>query len=180
MKILTQSLVLFITALCMLACGLNKEQTKAAEAALTELKKLDAATEIGINKLEYSKMLINAQAAVKDASSILPDGELKNEINGAMQGYLDAKTVWFIMGEDDFFFACMQQPDTAGLDEIQRRLSELACDPEGGAIVRKYGIPIRDYKEQGKIADKGRVIKKEAVIAGEHVKKLDGLYGKMN
>jgi hypothetical protein len=143
--------------------GLTAKQEKVAEEALSELRKLDAATDIGISKLEYSKMLITAQSASTEAVSTLQDGELKTAIKGTMASFLDAKTIWFLMGDDDHVFACAIQPDKSGKEDSIKRFIDLECNPEAGEIVRKYGLTLRAYQSNEIVNDKGRLDKKEAI-----------------
>src|ERR1041384_562849 len=89
-----------------------------AKEAIKALQKLDAATEVGINKMEYSKMLIDAQASVNEALNKLPEGELKQEIKLAMESYMDAKTLWYLMKEDTFVFVCENEPDSTNSTDI--------------------------------------------------------------
>ncbi len=77
------------------ACsGLSTAQRTAASDALKALKKMDAATEIGVNYQQFGAMAIEAKAEVNEASSKLPDGELKRELQSAMGTYADALAVW--------------------------------------------------------------------------------------
>lgn len=165
---------------CIACGGLSGKQRKAVDEALTELRKLDAATDVGVSKMEYSKMLISAQAASNNAIEVLPDGELKNEIRESMQGYVDAKTFWNIMKDDDSFFACETQPPPDA-DNINQRLTDLLCNPEGGELVRKYKIPLREFKTgQLSTTGKGAVSKKEGMSriwqsTKEHVQRASSL-----
>lgn len=139
------------------------EQKKYAEEAVRSLKKLDAATDVGINKIDYSKMLIDAQVAVNQAEEKLPDGELKQSITAAMGNYMDAKNLWYLMKEDTMVFVCEKQPDVSGKDEMYRRLSQIACNPEGGELMRKYKISIRNNSGGIDTTGKGLILKKEGI-----------------
>lgn len=77
------------------ACNqVDEKQKKAAEEALTALKKLQAAVQVGMNKVQYSNLLIEAQSAVNQAHQVLPDGELKKALNDTVETYTDANNVW--------------------------------------------------------------------------------------
>lgn len=65
-----------------------------ATSALTALKKIQAATEVGVSYQQYSQLVVDAKAAVNDATSNLPDGELKAELQAAMEAYVDAGEGW--------------------------------------------------------------------------------------
>jgi phage gp46-like protein len=77
------------------ACGgLSSQQQTSANEALKALKKVQAATQVGVNSSQYGQLVIEAQAAVNDASSKLPDGELKKELQAAIEAYGDAPDAW--------------------------------------------------------------------------------------
>lgn len=65
-----------------------------ATPAIKALEKLGSATEVGLNKLKYADLLIEAKTAVNQAQKQLPDGELKNQLLAAMLCYEDAGAVW--------------------------------------------------------------------------------------
>lgn len=140
----------------------TKISQKATDEALEALRKVDAATEVGINKLDYSTLLINAQAVSNHANEVLPEGSVKNGIKATMTSYMDAKTIWFLMGDDDSIWTCAEQPDKTGQAPDMQRFLDLSCNPESGAIAKKYRIPIRSGPTF-QITDKGRIIKKEAL-----------------
>jgi hypothetical protein len=75
------------------ACGGSPGTQKAAE-AVAALRKIHAATEVGVNYQQYGMLLIEAKAKVNDANAVLPDGELKNRLNAAVDAYTDASQVW--------------------------------------------------------------------------------------
>lgn len=62
--------------------------------AIKALRKIEAATQVSVNYLQYSQLVIDAKAQVNEASATLPDGELKNEINASMDAYADVALVW--------------------------------------------------------------------------------------
>ena len=89
-------IILFLFVL-VAACGPSeqqKAQERAARESLKTLQKLEAATEVGVNKLQYGPMLIEAKAAINEANRLLPNGRLKQELNEAMQVFQDADAVW--------------------------------------------------------------------------------------
>lgn len=69
-------------------------QNVVANNAVQALKKMQATTETGVNYQQYSQMLTEAQVAVNEANTKLPDGELKKELEKAMDAYKDAKWAW--------------------------------------------------------------------------------------
>jgi|ERR1044072_1559276 hypothetical protein len=95
----TKPLVMLAVSLVFLfvACGESKEkaeQRAAANNALKALRKVEAATQVGVNFQQYGQLVIDAKAQVNEASSKLPDGELKKELNSAVEAYSDANQVW--------------------------------------------------------------------------------------
>lgn len=97
--------LLFCTLLLLISCGgLNSKQRASSGTALAALQKVKAATEVGVNYNNYGQLLIDAKAAVNEATRILPDGELKTELNAAMDGYADAAQVWGFKIQNNGFF----------------------------------------------------------------------------
>jgi hypothetical protein len=88
--------ILFFAIYLMTACGggLSSEQRGAANDALKALRKVEAATQVGVNYQQYGQLAIDAKAAVNQAVAALPDGELKSEIVAAMEAYADAGDAW--------------------------------------------------------------------------------------
>lgn len=75
--------------------GNTPQSSAAADAALKALRKIDGAvTQVGVSFVQYHSLLIEAQAQVNEALRTLPDGELKREMNAAMEAYNDAGQVW--------------------------------------------------------------------------------------
>lgn len=89
-----------VAAACLLtaACGLSAKQ-QAANDALDALGRIDAALEVRVVYPDYSRLVAEAQAKVDKASTLLPDGEVKTELNAAMQAYKDAKWAWEISNQ---------------------------------------------------------------------------------
>ncbi|HZS10416.1 MAG TPA: hypothetical protein VFD58_36650 [Blastocatellia bacterium] len=72
--------------------------------ALEALEKLRAATEAKPTVETYNQLLAEAKDKVNTASTNLPDGELKRELNQALEAFVDAGAVWTeTHGEDSFF-----------------------------------------------------------------------------
>lgn len=74
--------------------GLIDTQRAAAEAVLKSLRKLDAATEVGVSFEDYHTRLIDTKADVNEGLRALPDGPLKAVLSDAMQAHQDASTFW--------------------------------------------------------------------------------------
>jgi hypothetical protein len=59
-----------------------------------DLRKLQAAANIGTNQLNYDPLLISAKASCDEAERKLPDGKLKIEIDETIRAYVDAYELW--------------------------------------------------------------------------------------
>lgn len=77
-------------------------QDEGATRAWRALRKLAGATEVGINFQEYGSRLIDVKNEVDDATSRMPAGDLKLELNLAMEAYVDAGQAWNQMIRYDF------------------------------------------------------------------------------
>lgn len=92
---ITAVAVIFMQVL--IACGgLSSKQRTAVSEAVAALRKVHAATEVGVNYQQYGMLVIEAKDKVNNANAALPDGELKNRLNAAMDAYADAGQVWGI------------------------------------------------------------------------------------
>lgn len=99
--------------------GLTQAQNEAVETALKSLRKLQAATEVGVSLTSYQNRLIDTKADVDEALRSIPPGSISNAIQTAMQSYQDASTFWS---------ACIQ---------LQHRYDIInATEP----ILNKYGL----------------------------------------
>ena len=74
--------------------GLSSKQKTVASEALAALRKVHAATEVGVSYQQYGTLVIDAKAKVNDANAVLPDGEMKTRLNAAMDAYTDANQAW--------------------------------------------------------------------------------------
>lgn len=84
------------------ACG--NSQPRQAYDALSALRKLQAATEVGVSYAQYHSLLIEAQTQVNNAETALSDGPLKTDLRLAMDSYIDAGTVWQEKMKDPNYF----------------------------------------------------------------------------
>jgi hypothetical protein len=91
------ALVAAITVQLLTACGgLSSKQKTAASEALAALKKIQAATQVGVNYQQYGMLVIEAKDKVNTAHAMLPEGQLKTELDAAMDAYTDAAQAWSI------------------------------------------------------------------------------------
>jgi ABC-type glycerol-3-phosphate transport system substrate-binding protein len=92
-------LIASLLAGCSQSTGGQQTTTKptsplAAVEAVKALRKIEAATQVSVNYFQYSQLVVDAKAQVNEASATLPDGELKKEINAAMDAYADVGLIW--------------------------------------------------------------------------------------
>lgn len=140
---LARNMGALVAAFCLLtaACGLSAKE-QAANEALDALGKIDAALKVRVLYPDYSQLVAEAQAKVDKASSLLPDGELKTELNAAMGAHRDAKWAWEISdqaptptfsGRDSFILAAEHQD-----------LKTLSFDRRNGnrakELMKKYSV----------------------------------------
>lgn len=117
MKLLPQYTFIFCAiAFLALACGgLSSQQKAAASEAITALRKLEAASQVNTTSYpQYSQLVVEAKARVNQAATVLPDGELKNELKAAMDAYADAATAWAGMQNNAYLRADREPGKTLG------------------------------------------------------------------
>lgn len=87
-------------ALFAASCGQPPTKQKSvAQNAVKALRKLEASTQVHPSYTQYNALVIDAKAEVNEVARVLPDGELKSHLNGAIEAYADAATAWSAMGE---------------------------------------------------------------------------------
>jgi hypothetical protein len=65
-----------------------------ARSTLKPLWDLAAATEVGVERAQYANLLLEARSQTDQTLLLLPKGSLQEEINLAMDSFLDAKRAW--------------------------------------------------------------------------------------
>jgi hypothetical protein len=91
----------------------------AAQDAMKALRKLDAATQVGVNFVNYQPLVIDARAKVDEAVSVLPIEQLKSELRSAIDAYADAASAW---------------NDALTSEHL------IISQPPGDSLARKYGL----------------------------------------
>ncbi len=119
----------------------------AAVAALKSLRKMAGAAQMGINFQEYSSRIIDVKADVDESVAQLPNGEIKKEINQALQAYIDAKTIW---------------NDSATTELV------LTQSEPGKSLQRKYKIP---ETTKGLVAEKTVALSTIWSVASKHIER---------
>ncbi len=118
-KSLSAAIILALSgAVSVLLTSCAHGPTKETLEAVAALKKIQAATQVGVSYQQYGLLLIEAKAKTNEATAALPDGALKTDLTTAMDSYADAGTVWGIKIQryslhDD------TQPDKSLIDKYQ-------------------------------------------------------------
>jgi hypothetical protein len=152
-----QLLTTFIVILLAACGGLSSKQRSAAEEAIKSLRKISASTQVGVNYQQYGVLIIDAQAQVNEALAVLPDGELKNEMNATMESYADASQVWGAKIK-------------SGTDEIFTE-----SHPRTTVIIPKYSLPASDYGSSGKSINGNQALKIIWDVANKHLDRASTL-----
>ena len=64
--------------------AVDAARRREADDAVSALRKLEAASQVKPSLMQYNQLVIEAKARVNEASAVLPDGELKQELNAAV------------------------------------------------------------------------------------------------
>ncbi|MDQ2920115.1 MAG: hypothetical protein M3R52_00655 [Acidobacteriota bacterium] len=120
--------VTITAALLVASCGQTQKQKSPAQDAIKALRKLEASTQVHPSYTQYSGLVIDAKSEVNEVARVLPDGELKSHLNGAIDSYADAATAWSVMGE------------TLNGSQLSNR------DEPGKTLSKKYDIDLDPVK----------------------------------
>lgn len=101
------------------ASVVSPQALAAAQDAMKALRKLDAATQVGVNFVNYQPLVIDARAKVDEAVSLLPIEQLKSELRSAIDAYADAASAW---------------NDALTSEHL------IISQPPGDSLARKYGL----------------------------------------
>lgn len=107
---LSYVLVAIVIALGFLlpGCAPSKQELKrvAAEKAIKSLRKVQAASQVGVTLVVYRSLLIDAQADVNEATRTLsPDGKVSGRLKQAMAAYVDAASFWDLVISGETFYS---------------------------------------------------------------------------
>lgn len=89
----SNSIVFLVLCVFIAACGFNKSKS-AADKAIKALRRVDAATDIGINQIEYNARVAEAKVEVDSAIPDIEDSQMKIELSEALEAYKDAAHLW--------------------------------------------------------------------------------------
>jgi hypothetical protein len=94
--------------------------------AFKALRKVKAATEVGINMGDYGKLVVDAKAAVNEVTDQITDMGLKMEVETAMQAYADGLTVYNLFQKEkgDLLFIGESNPQAKQLNNMYRFMRE--------------------------------------------------------
>jgi hypothetical protein len=151
------------------ACGgLSSKQKTAASDTLKALRKIDAASQVGTSYQQYRLMMIDAQAAMSEASASIPDGELKNELSKAVEADSDALIAWEASNE----------MEKNGGSTFSGRLEISAKSKDGQPLHEKYKIDF-ERKDRLMLGTYSLDVALPAIwkVAKEHVDRASKLLG---
>ena len=96
---------------------LTSRQVQAANSALKSLRKLEAATKVGVTYDKYNDLLVDIKANVDEELRDLPKGALRTEIEKAIASYVSAGVLWQSYARID----SMADGDAHGTDDFLER-----------------------------------------------------------
>ena len=85
-------ILIIFASITVVGCARHRPQQ--AYDALASLRRIQAATQVGVLYPQYNELLIDAQARLNNAENILPDGPVNTELRLTMDSYIDAGIVW--------------------------------------------------------------------------------------
>lgn len=96
--------------------------------AIKSLRKLAAATDVGVNFQDYGRRVIDVKAEVEDYLTRVEDGYRKEQIRLSMQAYADAGSAWNEMIRYDFML-----PEFEPAKSLQKKYSIPTVTSPGGS-----------------------------------------------
>jgi hypothetical protein len=85
-----------IPTLCSLiiACSTESPRRAAADRAIKALRRVEAATDIGTNQVEYNSRVADAKIEIDNVTSDIEDPQINTELFRAIEAYTDAAHLW--------------------------------------------------------------------------------------
>ena len=74
--------------------SLLKEQQTLVKVTLKEIKKLNTATKVGINRDEYSRRVLDVASNVQSNLDEIKNTSVRKQLKSALQAYVDANDYW--------------------------------------------------------------------------------------
>jgi hypothetical protein len=134
--------------------ALTAREVTAARGALKSLRRLAAAEAVAPNYDEYGRLLLDVKGEVDDYLSDLGPGEVRDEIESALEAYTDLRVAWNTTRGFLALPAALYQP--------QRTL------------IAKYGIPI-EVRGEVPLMDSAGAISAIFKAAREHIDRASAL-----
>jgi hypothetical protein len=132
------------------------ESSEAAKEVIKALRKLNSATSVGVNFSEYGRRLIDAKEVLDENLPRIPEGKLKDEINGAAQEYQLAASVWQTINDEMLH------------DRSNSGFLDIAKEP-GASLVKLYKLKIEHLQySQRDIILKSDILSAIWVSANSH------------
>jgi len=156
-----RSILIALSLVLLSACGgLSSQQKEAANKAITSLRKVHAATEVGVNYMQYGQLLIDAKAEVNNAEGALAQGDLRSEIRSAMDAYSDAGQAWGLKIKGSYHIYEKAGP--------------------GSELISKYSLPTMDPGDSGSKLLGGQIEIETAIqsiwsTARDHLERAESL-----
>jgi hypothetical protein len=82
--------------------SLSAEQTLAAKEAFKALGRIEAAVEVGVAFQQYTQLVIDAKAAVNEATRLLPASLMSTNLTEAMDEYASVASRWSRRFQSEF------------------------------------------------------------------------------
>lgn len=147
----TTRLIGFNILLICLFTSCSQAPSKESLDAIAALQKIQAGTQVGINYQNYGQLLIEAKAKTNEAVRLLPDGQLKDEFNGAMDAYADAAKAWGV--------------------KIEGHQLHDNYEP-GKSLIQKYQLPMSEPKYGSRDVDPGTALQLIWLRADLHLQEV--------
>ncbi len=133
-----------------------KKDATSAKSAVKALRKLEAATQVGVDYKQYGLLLIDAQAEVNEALTALPESKLREEIRAAMDSFVDANKAW--------------------TEKLNNRRLSLEQEP-GKTLIKKYNFKTGTSPNGLVVFDDEKTVEPIWAVAITHVQKVADFLG---
>lgn len=118
----------FLIILVLLCVSCSNQSKQDVTEALEALKLVESGASLGVGHGQFVQSLTQAQVKVKKAVSVLPDGELKDSLQKALDAYLAANDIWIVLIDSVPRTTADLDASEAGMKRIQenfKKASEL-------------------------------------------------------
>lgn len=146
--------LLAVLSLLMVGCSTRQRYPQSVHDAVISLKKVQAATQIGMTYEQFSGLVIEAKAKTNDALPSLSESGLKDAIQDAIDCYADAVTVWQMKVKGQNLYAYSEP---------------------GRTLLTKYSIQVSDSADVRATADHDEVVREILRRGGSSVSRASVL-----